>query len=117
MSEKGKAEIQALRKEQVAKNNSSDSGSLSRVGCTSLAVLVTRDHVYVANAGDCRAVAYTYSGEFKPLSKDHKPNDPHEEKRIKAAGGYLDYGRVNGCLNLSRAFGDLEFKENKDLSL
>lgn len=63
--------------------------------------------MYVANAGDCRAVAYTYSGEFKPLSEDHKPQNKKEEKRIKNAGGYIEYGRVNGCLNLSRAFGDL----------
>ena len=41
----------------------------------------------MANAGDCRAVACSYSGEIKALSKDHKPEVPEEEKRIKAAGG------------------------------
>lgn len=117
MSEEGLKEIQALRKQEVAKNNSSEGGSITRVGCTALAVLITKDWVYVANAGDCRAVACTYSGECKPLSKDHKPQLPEEEARIKKAGGYIDFGRVNGCLNLSRAFGDLEFKENKELKL
>jgi serine/threonine protein phosphatase PrpC len=51
------------------------------------------------------------------LSRDHKPHDPFEENRIKNAGGDIAGGRVNGCLNLTRAFGDLEYKENKNLSL
>ncbi len=41
------------------------------------------------------------------MSRDHKPEDPIELKRIKNAGGTVDYGRVNGNLNLSRAIGDL----------
>lgn len=32
------------------------------------------------------------------------------------AGGYVTEGRVNGSLNLSRAFGDMEFKRVPDLS-
>lgn len=86
---------------------------MKRVGCTALAALTTKDYIYVANAGDCRLVAYTYSKECKPVTKDHKPDDPIEEKRIMSAGGKIEYGRVNGCLNLTRAFGDIEFKENK----
>lgn len=31
-----------------------------------------------------------------------------------AAGGYVDYGRVNGNLALSRAIGDFEFKKKAD---
>lgn len=42
MSEKGRREIEELRKAEVAKGNSSDAGSLNRVGCTSLVVLVTK---------------------------------------------------------------------------
>src|SRR5690606_35471304 len=32
-----------------------------------------------------------------------------------AAGGFVDYGRVNGNLALSRAIGDFEFKRQSDL--
>ncbi|CAA3014029.1 probable phosphatase 2C 60 isoform X1 [Olea europaea subsp. europaea] len=41
------------------------------------------------------------------LSKDHKPDLDAEKERILNAGGYVQYGRVNGNLNLSRAIGDL----------
>jgi protein phosphatase 2C family protein 2/3 len=33
-----------------------------------------------------------------------------------AAGGFVDFGRVNGNLALSRAIGDFEFKKRADLS-
>ena len=39
-----------------------------------------------------------------------------EKARISAAGGYVDFGRVNGNLALSRAIGDFEFKKSADLS-
>lgn len=42
MSEEGLKEIQAIRKDEIAKNNSTDSGSITRVGCTALVVLVTK---------------------------------------------------------------------------
>lgn len=44
------------------------------------------------------------------MSIDHKPDDPVELKRIKAGGGFVAEGRVNGNLNLSRAMGDFEYK-------
>ena len=39
-----------------------------------------------------------------------------EKARIIAAGGFVDFGRVNGNLALSRAIGDFEFKKSADLS-
>ena len=35
-----------------------------------------------------------------------------EKARITAAGGFVDFGRVNGNLALSRAIGDFEFKKS-----
>jgi protein phosphatase 2C family protein 2/3 len=40
---------------------------------------------------------------------------PGEKARIQAAGGFVDFGRVNGNLALSRALGDFEFKKSADL--
>jgi protein phosphatase 2C family protein 2/3 len=38
-----------------------------------------------------------------------------ETQRITAAGGFVEFGRVNGNLALSRAFGDFDFKKSEDL--
>lgn len=50
------------------------------------------------------------------MSEDHKPDNKEELKRISGAGGTVVDGRVKGCLNLSRALGDFEFKGNKTLN-
>ena len=39
-----------------------------------------------------------------------------ERTRITAAGGFVEFGRVNGNLALSRAIGDFEFKKRADLA-
>ena len=50
------------------------------------------------------------------LSEDHKPNNPIEIMRIEAAGGFVNaQGRVNGNLNLSRAIGDQQYKQDPEL--
>ncbi|XP_061959989.1 probable protein phosphatase 2C 60 isoform X2 [Populus nigra] len=53
--------------------------------------------------------------EAYDMSKDHKPGLEVERERIRNAGGFIVVGRVNGTLNLSRAIGDTEFKQNKKL--
>lgn len=49
------------------------------------------------------------------MSYDHKPVNKGENARIVAAGGFVEFGRVNGNLALSRALGDFEFKQSKTL--
>ncbi|KAG2204210.1 hypothetical protein INT46_004583 [Mucor plumbeus] len=86
-------------------------------GCTAVTALVTPDQksIFVANAGDSRAVI-SIAGQSKALSYDHKPVDPKENQRIVNAGGFVEFGRVNaGNLALSRAIGDFEFKQNSNL--
>ncbi|KAF9646036.1 PP2C-domain-containing protein [Thelephora ganbajun] len=85
-------------------------------GCTAVAALITEDdRIFVANAGDSRCVLGT-KGESKPLSFDHKPNNEVEMARIFRAGGYVEYGRVNGNLALARALGDFDYKKNANVS-
>lgn len=40
----------------------------------------------------------------------NNPTVADEVRRIKAAGGWVDQGRVCSVLGVSRAFGDFEFK-------
>ncbi|KAK4947900.1 Protein phosphatase 2C 2 [Elasticomyces elasticus] len=84
-------------------------------GCTASVGIISREKIWVANAGDSRSVLGV-KGRAKPLSFDHKPQNEGEKARISAAGGFVDFGRVNGNLALSRAIGDFEFKKSADLS-
>lgn len=82
-----------------------DSGSTAVV-----ALLLGREALVVANAGDSRCVL-SRGGKALDLSQDHKPDNPLELARIRAAGGSVAEGRVEGNLNLSRAIGDLTYKD------
>jgi len=92
-------------------------------GTTAVAALVVADahkgaapgatKVFVANAGDSRAVVVKRSGRVQPLTEDHKPNRPDEMARIRAAGGTVQFfgvWRVQGVLAVSRAIGDRMLK-------
>ncbi|KEP60501.1 UNVERIFIED_CONTAM: protein phosphatase 2C domain-containing protein [Hammondia hammondi] len=86
----------------------------SLAGCTAITVFVTPSWIIVGNVGDSRCVLCR-GDEAVELSRDHKPQLPEERIRIYAAGGYLEMGRVNGNLNLSRALGDLVYKQDATL--
>jgi serine/threonine protein phosphatase PrpC len=59
-------------------------------GCTAVAALITKTHIFVANAGDSRAVLGVKNGTVnEDLSVDHKPENEEEKKRIEAAGGFV----------------------------
>ncbi|XP_044001196.1 probable protein phosphatase 2C T23F11.1 [Aphidius gifuensis] len=98
---------------QLDKAMQSDSAMKTiRSGTTVIACLIKDNILYCANAGDSRAVACV-CGEVVPLSRDHKPSLTEERTRIEAAGGWVQFNRVNGHLALSRALGDFMFKDNK----
>ena len=86
------------------------------VGCTATVILITKNDIYCANAGDSRTVLGRSSGTMCcELSEDHKPENATEKARIEAAGGFVEENRVNGSLNLSRSIGDFEYKSKKEL--
>ena len=76
-----------------------------RAGTTAVVMIMTPEKFIVANIGDSRAILGR-SGKAVVLSNDHKPEHPSETNRISKAGGFVESGRVNGHLNLSRCFGD-----------
>ncbi len=50
------------------------------------------------------------AGKCVPLSFDHKTDCEIEIARITHCGSVVTEGRVDGNLNLTRAFGDLKYK-------
>ena len=87
-----------------------------RTGCTACVLSVDEKNkkLYFANAGDSRVVMCK-NGIAEAKSIDHKPELQSEKDRIYKAEGWISDGRVMGNINLTRGFGDLEYKKNKKL--
>ena len=87
-----------------------------RTGCTACVMSIDEKNkkLYFANAGDSRVVMCK-NGVAYAQSEDHKPEMESEKSRIYKAEGWISDGRVKGNLNLTRGFGDLEYKQNKNL--
>eukprot|EP00929_Paragymnodinium_shiwhaense_P003809 TRINITY_DN104480_c0_g1_i1.p1 TRINITY_DN104480_c0_g1~~TRINITY_DN104480_c0_g1_i1.p1 ORF type:complete len:412 (+),score=115.68 TRINITY_DN104480_c0_g1_i1:74-1309(+) len=86
-------------------------------GCTAVVVLVTVEGtVYCANLGDSMAYLCRQpeDGEMQcvPLQlRQHKCWMMKEKERILRSGGAVENGRINGVLEVSRAFGDITLKK------
>ncbi|KAK8587179.1 hypothetical protein V6N13_086183 [Hibiscus sabdariffa] len=89
-------------------------------GATAVCVWVIEKTVFVANIGDAKAVVARSadgSDNGSPLkaivlTRDHKAIYPQERARIQKAGGTVSSnGRLQGRLEVSRAFGDRQFKK------
>jgi len=87
-SEDGKRKLQAIRSEvKDSENNEYGNGTdESCAGCTANVALLTKDTLYVANAGDSRCVI-SVKGKAVEMSYDHKPDNEEERMRINKAGG------------------------------
>ena len=74
-------------------------------GSCAIVVLIIENRVYIANVGDSRAILSAKNGtKFYPLSRDHRPGDEKEYKRILDAGGKIyrteyEYGNKNININ------------------
>lgn len=68
---------------ETAKNKQ---GGPERSGSCAIVLLIIGDMCYVVNVGDSRAVlSYNQGKSVVPLSRDHKPSDPKEKKRLTDA--------------------------------
>ena len=69
--------------------------------------------VYCGNVGDSRCTLISPEHIIR-LSYDHRVNDEKENKRIKDAKVKIIDNRINGCLMLTRIFGNYEFKSDEE---
>ena len=67
-----------------------DGEIIDKSGSCAIVVLIVEEMCYVANVGDSRAILSGEGGKrLFPLSRDHKPSDELERKRIIEAGGQI----------------------------
>ncbi|XP_056691166.1 protein kinase and PP2C-like domain-containing protein isoform X2 [Spinacia oleracea] len=83
-------------------------------GCTAIAAFLVKNKLYIANAGDCRAILCR-DGHAIALSRDHVASCLEERDRIVKAGGVvkwqLDTWRVGAAaLQVTRSIGDDDLK-------
>lgn len=112
LSDAGKKELAKISQKSgsMSQGAAFDGGDLAyQAGCTACLAILTKTEIYVANAGDTRCVIAS-GGKAKDLSNDHKPDVPTEKRRVTRAGGFVEEGRVNGVIAISRAIGDWEYK-------
>jgi len=109
--------MEAERRFTIQADKSGDSS-----GSCAIIVLTVDSECYVANVGDSRAVLSAEHGQdWSSLSRDHRPNDDDEIKRITTNGGQIykpnadvDVLRVfPSGLSVSRTFGDIKAKLKK----
>ena len=82
------------------------------MGTTANIVSVYNNFLIIANAGDSLSVLYS-NGKAIVLNSEHKVSIKGEEDRILKSGFQIFNGRVDGKLNLTRAIGDLQFKDKR----
>lgn len=63
---------------------------MDRSGSCAVLALIVGDMCYLANVGDSRAIMSVDGGEkIMVLSRDHKPEEANETKRIEENGGRI----------------------------
>lgn len=82
------------------------------MGTTANVISIYNNYLIIANSGDSLSVLYS-KGKAIILNTEHKVSVQGEEKRILQSGFKIYNGRVDGKLNLTRAIGDLQFKDKK----
>lgn len=85
-------------------------------GSTAVVLLANKETVICANLGDsmaylCRRTPEGETQSIPLIQRQHKCWVMKEKERILRAGGTVENGRVNGVLEVSRAFGDITLKK------
>ena len=68
---------------------------LDQSGSCALVTLFVNNNLYAINLGDCRALLSSDSGaNLFQITRDHKPNDPIEKRRIEKFGAKVYYANT-----------------------
>ena len=83
------------------------------IGTTANVLLLKKNCFYIANVGDSLSVMYKKKKAYK-LNKEHKTTSEKEFNRLNKIGTKLINYRINGKLNITRAIGDLSYKNRNN---
>jgi serine/threonine protein phosphatase PrpC len=79
---------------------------IDRSGTTMLMALFRGAQMYIAHAGDCRAVLCR-AGVAIDLTRDHTCKNMAEKLRVERMGGIVRHGYINDEIEVSRSIGDI----------
>lgn len=83
-------------------------GSTACIGIIEL----SKNQLAIANVGDTRCIMIRKKNDdVLRLSVDHKPDMPEEKAYIEKNNGFVENGRVNGILAVSRCLGDASLSD------
>lgn len=85
-------------------------------GCTCCAVLITPSEIICSNIGDSKAIALSEEN-LLDLNYEHNTKLNSEEERLTRNGFPIIEGRIGGMINVTRGFGDFEFKDMQNLDI
>lgn len=83
-----------------------------RIGTTLIMSIFYKNYLYIINIGDSFLIYRSPEKIF--FTKDHKPDNPIEKRRILKTS-YIINNRVKGILNISRTLGDFHLKTRINL--
>jgi len=81
-----------------------------RGGSTAALAAASGGRLWCCSAGDSRVVVGLTNGSFQRLSADHTTSAAEEIQRIEASGARLEWGRLGGCLPMTRGLGNFTFE-------
>jgi len=86
-----------------------------KAGSTLLLSIIHEESFTIANIGDSQAMLLKQNGKLLKLTDEQTPNRDDEYNRIVRNYGYVsfhnDVARVDGSLAVSRAIGDIQYKQ------
>ena len=85
-------------------------------GCTCCAVLITPTEIICSNIGDSKAIAFS-DENLLALNYEHNLKLLSEDERLIQTGFSVINGRLGGIINVTRGFGDFEFKDMQNLNI
>ncbi|KAK8793160.1 hypothetical protein WA588_005099, partial [Blastocystis sp. NMH] len=92
-------------------NKDEPKGRIRGSGCVCACLIMLGSMLFLAGLGDCGILLKRLSG-WENVLPEHHPTESDEKERIKKAGGYVKKNGISGVLAVSRAFGDISYKES-----